>query len=483
MSVDLGRSAARGAATTAASQAVRIAIQIASLAVLARLLAPGDYGLLAMALAVVGVGHLLRDMGLYSAAVRAPELSTAQRDNLFWVNAALGVLLAVACCAAGPLLALAYGRDELVGIAIGLAPNFVLAGLATQYRAGLVRELRFTSVAMGDLASQAVGVLAAILIAALGGGYWALVAQHSVSSATFLVITAFQGAWLPGRVTRGVGTRPLIGLGGSVMASSLLTYVSNNLDAVVIGGAYGAEPAGLYNRGSQVVRSTLKQLSAPVGVVALPVMGRLQHDTDRLMAFAYKVQLVVGYPTAVTVALMVGLPDDVVRLVLGEGWSGASDILVWLAVAAMLAVVGDVAGLVLVARGHAAALARLSVVTTCTTVVGVLGGLPWGPEGVALGLAVAALLNFPVAFVALSRSARVPAGGLALGAVRLALLAASGAVGLRLSVTHLDGSAALRVLVACGAVLAWFALVSVLVPRMRRDAVLTLRTGRAALGR
>ena len=105
----LGRRAARGALVTLTGQAARILIQLTSVVVLARLLDPRDYGVLAMVLAVVGVGEIFRDFGLSSAAVQAKDLTLHQRDNLFWINTAIGVVLAVLVfAAAGPLA----GLDE-----------------------------------------------------------------------------------------------------------------------------------------------------------------------------------------------------------------------------------------------------------------------------------------------------------------------------------------------------------------------------------
>src|SRR3954447_12436256 len=98
---DLGRATARGAGVTLAGQVLRILLQLASTTVLARLLSPRDYGLLAVGLVVVGVGEVFRDMGLSTSAVRTPHLTRGQRDGLFWLNAAAGVLLGlVAFCAA-----------------------------------------------------------------------------------------------------------------------------------------------------------------------------------------------------------------------------------------------------------------------------------------------------------------------------------------------------------------------------------------------
>ena len=91
----LGARAARGAAVTLGAQGGKVLVQVASVVVLARLLSPHDYGLIAMVVAIIGIGELVRDFGLSSAAIQAPTLSTKQRDNLFWINTGIGVGLAI----------------------------------------------------------------------------------------------------------------------------------------------------------------------------------------------------------------------------------------------------------------------------------------------------------------------------------------------------------------------------------------------------
>ena len=90
MSGSLAHSAARGMMFTLGSQAVKIVLQLLSVAVLARLLSPHDYGLITLVLVVVGAGEIFRDFGLTPATIQSPTLSTAERDKLFWLNTAIG---------------------------------------------------------------------------------------------------------------------------------------------------------------------------------------------------------------------------------------------------------------------------------------------------------------------------------------------------------------------------------------------------------
>ena len=108
---------------------LRIVLQFGSIVLLARLLLPSDYGLLAIVLVVVGIGEIVRDFGLSTAAIRAPELPPPLRDALFWINTAIGAVLCVLVIASSGLLARLFDRPELTGIACALAATFVSYGV------------------------------------------------------------------------------------------------------------------------------------------------------------------------------------------------------------------------------------------------------------------------------------------------------------------------------------------------------------------
>src|SRR5690606_2656049 len=134
--------------------------------------------LLAIVLVVVGVGEIFRDFGLTSASIQAPTLSPGQRDNLFWINAAIGALLSLALFMLAQPLAALTSQPEIAGMTHWLSALFLLNGLATQHRANLMRELRFRPLAIIDVTAAASALAVAIIAAMAGAGYWALVMQQ-----------------------------------------------------------------------------------------------------------------------------------------------------------------------------------------------------------------------------------------------------------------------------------------------------------------
>ncbi|MGL4257565.1 MAG: oligosaccharide flippase family protein, partial [Microbacterium sp.] len=263
MTSQLAHSAARGAFFTLGAQIAKILLQLLSVVVLARLLTPHDYGLLAIVLVIVGVGEIFRDFGLTTASIQAPVLTTGQRDNLFWINSAIGVVLtAVMFALAWPIEAVT-GEAEIFGMVQWLSLLFLLNGLATQHRANLARELKFKAMAVIDIAAATIALAVAIVAALLGAEYWALVLQQLASGVVVLVGSVLAGRWLPHWYSRASSVRELINFGWNIVATNMLVYVGSQIDTIIVAVKFGTSPLGLYNRAYQLVMTPLGQVRSP----------------------------------------------------------------------------------------------------------------------------------------------------------------------------------------------------------------------------
>lgn len=415
----LGRRAVRGAVVTLAGQGAKILIQMASVVVLARLLAPEVYGLLVMATAVIGVTDIFRDFGLSSAAIQAPTLSREEQVNLFWVNSALGALLTAISWLAAPLLAAFYHRSELVQLTHVMAFMFLINGFATQYRADLSRRMRFRWIAICDVAASLIGLTVAIALALRGAGVWALAAQQlsrATASLLFLVIGA---RWLPTWYRRTVSIRHFLGFGWRLAGSQLVNYVGNNLDTVVLGLRVGATPLGIYNRSYQLIMQPLGQIRDPLNTVAVPVLSKLQDDDERFQDFVARGQMAVGYTLVAGLAFIAGSASAFVDAFLGANWHEATDVLRLLAVAGGVTTLSYVGYWVYVTKGLVDHLLNYTFISTGIRVTCVLIGVQFGLIGVAAAMAIAPMITWPLSFWWLHQRASIPVRRLWLGGVRV----------------------------------------------------------------
>lgn len=393
--VGLGRSASRGAAVTLVGQGARIVLLLAGVVVLARLLSPQDYGLLAMVMAVTGIAEVVRDFGLGSAAVQARTLSRGQRTNLFWLSAGIGLALGLVVLATSPLLAAFYDEPRLQGVAALLSVTFVLNGLMTQYKADLQRRLRFGWLTGLELGGQAVGLATAVALAAGGAGYWALVAQQVVQLAAQLVVLLVVCRWLPGRWARDEPVRPFVRFGANLVGGQMLAHASNNVDSVVIGSTLGPGPLGLYNRAFQLLVLPLYQINAPVTRVALPVLSRLVDDPPRYRHYLLTGQTAMLNLVSAILAFAAAQAPAVVLVALGPRWLETAGLFQVLAIAGFFTMAGYACYWVYLSQGLTRQHLQLSLVTRPVQIALVIGGAHWGLYGVAWAYAAAVLLQWP----------------------------------------------------------------------------------------
>lgn len=425
----LGRRAASGGVVMMGGQLLRILIQMVSLIILARLLTPRDYGLVAMVMAVIAFADIFRDLGLSAAAVQAPVLTRAQQYNLFWINSAIGTFLAVTAFAAAPLVANLYDEPALVGLTRALAFTFVINGMATQFRADLNRRLSFRKLVGSDVVAAAAALVVAVLCAQGGLGRWTLVVQQlTLATVTLGLLVLFAG-WLPRKPQRAASVRGFLRFGWTLVATQMVGYAANNTDSLVIGTRLGATPLGLYSRAFQLLMNPLNQLRSPTTSVALPVLSRLHDDPDRQQKFVERGQIALGYTLVVGLGLLIGAAGPVSAVVLGPQWDVAN-IFALLGVAGVFQTLAFVGYWVYLAEALTFALLRYSLVSAAIKVACVLVGSNWGVLGVAAGYALAPALSWPLSLAWLSRKSSIRVGPLYAGAGRI------------LGVTVLSGAAA-----------------------------------------
>jgi PST family polysaccharide transporter len=481
--VNLTRTAARGSAVTVGAQLVRLVLQFVGIIVLARILGPDDYALVAMVIAVIGFADLVRDGGLSTAAIQSARLSNGERTNLFWVNTGLGAAATVLVVASTPLIVGLYDQPTLARIVPVLAVTFLLAGLNTQFRVGLSRDMRFGALALADIAGQVLGVSVAIVIALLGGGYWALVAQQLTVTVVVLVVNAVNSRWLPGRPQRGASVRRFFGFGAKVLATQTLNYGAQSIDQILLGAVHTPTQLGIYNRAAQIVVTPLNQVNVPLSRVAIPVLSRAQDDDERFARAAARAQLAGAYVTASVLAVVAGLAGPVTDLLLGPGWAGVAPILMILAVSGIFRSVAHLNQWLFLARGRPGAQLKLDLWAKPVMVGLIAAGLPWGGVGVAAGSVAAWLFYWVVGVVFASRAVGLRAGGLLARAARALLFVGLPAGSLAyLGSTLTEGTLA-QILLGGAAAVVGAAAVGFAVPPVRRDLLVLVGLVRQVLNR
>ncbi|TVT52989.1 MAG: lipopolysaccharide biosynthesis protein [Azoarcus sp. PHD] len=318
---------AKGGAVALAGQAAQLVIQFVGTVVLARLLSPEDFGVFAMLVVFLGIGELIRDFGMPTAALQAKSLSEQQASNVFWVTAALSTAVAVLLVLAMPLIVALYDQPKLALIGPVMAGVLVVNGLQAQYSVRLARQMRFSTVTAIAVTARLTGLGAGIVAALLGAGYWALVIQAAAVAITTLVSSVAVTRWLPQRPRRGHDSMPLLHTGMANGAANLLGYAADNADNLMIGAMWGAGPLGLYNRAFQLFMSAVMSFFNPLTSVVVPTANRAIAEGRRAEDILARAQTALCGPAIWLLLVTAATAEYLIPLLLGEQWKDAVPLL------------------------------------------------------------------------------------------------------------------------------------------------------------
>jgi len=379
----------RGGAIAVTAQAIKTTLHVGSVMVLARLLAPADFGLIAMVMVLTGLVRRFKDLGLAMSTVQKEDINHGQISTLFWVNVSFGGMMTMLTVGAGPVLAWFYRDPRLTHVAWALSGAFLISGLSAQHLALLRRQMRFAAIAAIELVSVFVGLAAGVVLAMYGWGYWSLVVQQ-----LGIAVVSMMGAWIgcgwrPGRPVRGSGVRSMLAFGGNLTGVNLLNYLMRNVDKALIGWRFGSVSLGLYSKAYEMLMLPIQQINTPLTAVAIPTLSRLQSKPDSFRSsFLRAITLLVFVAMPVAVFIVV-VAEPLVLTVLGDQWVDTIPMFRALGPAAIISTFGVATGWVFISLGQTGRQLRLVSVSVVVSVVGMAVGLHWGPVGVAAGLSVA----------------------------------------------------------------------------------------------
>lgn len=373
---------------TVLSGGLSLAIQMVATVVLSRLIAPRDFGLVAM---VTTFSLLLSNFGLNGfteAVVQREHLDHATASNLFWINLGCGIFLTGAFAAAGTLLARFYGEPLVEPIAIAISATIFATSISVLHLALLKRAMLFSAVAKNDIVAKAVSVVVSIAFGCAGWGYWAL-----VMGACALPISTSIGAWmlcrwLPGRPRRAAGTGAMSVFAMYTYGRFSVNYFARNSDNLLVGWRFGAPALGFYKKAYDLFSLSATQLVSSTAVVAVSALSRVRENREQYVRYlmgALGVMAMVGMGISGDLTLV---GRDLIRLLLGPKWDTAGEIFTYFAPGIGVMILYGTHGWIHLSIGRADRWFRWGIIEWTVTILLFVLGLHWGPQGIAVAWCV-----------------------------------------------------------------------------------------------
>ena len=451
---------------------------------LARILAPDDFGVVSVALVFLAFVSLFQDLGLRQALVQRKEATEAVRQAVFWGGAGLGFLWFLAVWMAAPAVAGYYADPHLGGVLRGLSLVLLIGALAAVPEALLQRELEFRSLFRVTAAQALVPGVVGLSLAYGGAGVWALVAGTVAGAVARVVLLWRITGWrIPGGFGKG-GWHGLWHFGKWVSLEAFLGWCISSLDHAIVGRVVGMGAAGLYRVGYVVALLPAVTISGVIARVSFPAFSRIQDQTERVRE-AYLSILRLVAAAGLPAALFLGLTaDPLVRLLLDPRWYGAVPVLQFLSVAGAMSALVNVAPPIYQAIGRVDVMPKFFLGRVLVTVPVYLLAAQYGLIAMAAAHAALALCFGPLNLYIARRVLRVE-GRAVLTAVGGPLIATAGAtVAALLPLRLMAGEGALGLLLMLLATATGFGLVYLAILRLAAPATWELgwRMGRRLLG-
>jgi O-antigen/teichoic acid export membrane protein len=383
------------ATSDALVQVVRMGVYV----LLARMLPPSAFGVLAMALVVTAFLDILRDLGTRTAIVQKRVVSDRFLSSMFFFNVTVGLSLTVGVFLLAPLIGWVYREEAVTEVLRVMSLAIVVSSLGLVQQGLLQRQLRFGRLAATAVSSAAAHAIVSLGLAAAGFGVWALVGGVLASAAGATVAAWLVSPWRPLRWFRRSDVAEVWSFSVNLSGSQVFSFLVTSADKFILGRALGAGPLGFYVLAQRLVAYPVQSITQVLQGVLFPAFARVQDDDEALRRGFTRacagVALVV-FPAMAGAAVVAG---PLVRSVLGEQWLPAIPIIAILAPIGALQAINYSITLIYQAKARTDLLFRWSVFSGTLMVLSYVAGLPWGVIGVVVAYAAVILVLTPLAYI------------------------------------------------------------------------------------
>jgi O-antigen/teichoic acid export membrane protein len=382
-------------------------LSLITLSILARLLLPENFGLLALATLTMDYLAIIGDLGFGAALIQKKDKVIESANVAFWINILANVVLFLILFFIAPYAALFFREDELTSVLRWLSLTFVIKSFGTIHNVLLERELNFKKKLVPDLGSAIIKTIVSITLAWLGFGVWALVIGQLIGVFSTSAILWVLVSWRPKFSWDWGVVKSLFGYGLSIMSVSALTAWEDNFDYLIIGRVFDTVDLGVYMIAYRLPETLILNTMWVMTGVLFPAFSALQHDKEALRkGFLSTVRYVEMLVTPLCLGMFV-VADPLIRVFFGEQWVEAIPILRIISLYTLIISIGFHAGDVYKAIGRPDILLKISIPLFPLRLICLWVGAQYSLLGVAYGHLVAEIISTTVNIIVVRRMINV----------------------------------------------------------------------------
>lgn len=353
--------------------------------VIARLLVPEDYGLIAMISIFIGLSQCLIDSGFVDALVQKKDKSDVDYSTAFYFNVGLGGIIFIVLFVAAPFIAVFYNQPALTDITRVMGTLPLITSLRLAVKAKMLVNLQFKELAVASIISVVISGTVGLWMAYTGYGVWALVSQTVLNYVSNAILMWLYAKWSPSFVFSIESLKHLWNFGSKLLLSSIMDTLYSNIYALLIGKRYSSADAGLFNRSQNLAMFPALNISTIIVKAFYPIECKIQDNKDelrRVFLSSIRIACFVTFPLLIGLA---ALAEPFILLLLKEKWIAAVPLLRILAVSYMFNPLMLLNTSILSVNGRTNLLLKAEFIKKAVGLVIVFGLLPFGLKTLCFG--------------------------------------------------------------------------------------------------
>ncbi|MBG1269253.1 lipopolysaccharide biosynthesis protein [Nostoc sp. WHI] len=406
-SSNLRQKAVKSVIWTAIESGGRQAISLVVFFILARLLSPETFGLIALAYIFIEFVQIFVDQGFSVAIIQRQEIDAEHLDSAFWTTLGISILLTMLSIAGAGLAADFFKQPQLIPIIQCLSISFAFSGLSSVQQAVLERRFAFRSLAIRSLLAVIIGGIVGVVMAFLHFGVWSLVGQQLSSSLVQVLVLWRVSDWRPGFKFSVIHAKELFAFGINIFAFNIINFFNRRSDSFLIGYFLGLVALGYYSIAYKLLQVMMQVLITTTTKVALPIFSRLQGEPERLLSAFYSATQftsLIVFPVFLCVPV---LAPEFIKVFFGEQWVQSIPVLQVLSLIGPIHLIFFYNNSVIMAMGKPSWRLWIQIINTVTNVVGFALVVKFGIVAVASAYVVRGYLILPISLLAINKLVKI----------------------------------------------------------------------------
>lgn len=370
-------------------QVVNFIVQI----ILARLLMPEMFGLIAMILIFVSIGQMLVDNGMTSSLVRTRNINHVDYSTVFFANILITSMIYLILYFAAPYIAEFYNQSILIEIIRIMGLIFVIKAISSVQIAKLTREMNFKLQMKIQIPSSLISGMIGIYTAYNGFGVWSIVFLNLTQALTHTIITIFSVRWYPTLVFNLKIFKYHLNFGYKLTLAGLIDTVFNDSYRIIIGKYFSPASVGFFNQAENMRIFPVEQMSTIMGKVTYPLFSNIINDEALKNAYRISAKLIF-FVTAPMMFCLILIAEEGFRFLFGEKWLPAVPFFKILAIASIFRPVSAYNLNILKAKGKSSLILKIEIIKKTIGLLFIVVGFQYDIIGLIVSLTLFSILCF-----------------------------------------------------------------------------------------